>query len=461
MKVSRSILLVHPSGHARSTLQEERFVRFQPLGLAYIAAATPDDWKVSLIDESIRDIDDFSGYAIVGVSTNTRTALRAYQLAEKARKAGCYTVAGGIHVSMCREEALRYFDTVICGEGERLWREFLADFAAGDPKREYTSTGFEDMDAIPFPDRRIMGQSYTVASIQTSRGCPFNCSFCSVSAFNGKKYRCRRPEAVIEELGQIPQRFLFFVDDNLIGCSRNSIDRAKRIFQGMIDRRMNKKFLAQVTINFGLDDELVTLAYKGGCRGVFIGIESVDAKVLKSMNKAINLKAGVDNYRDIFRAIQRRGIAVIATMTIANDDEPDDIFEKTAEFVETSGVDAIQLTISTPLPGTNLFEQLSNERRIVFNDFPADWVHYSLGSLVFIPKHKSALQVIDQWRKLIDTVYSTRRTMLRSCRTLVHTRNLVSTYLSYKLNKAYRKSYLSSLFYNSPPIEKFKADRVA
>jgi radical SAM superfamily enzyme YgiQ (UPF0313 family) len=455
MSASRSILLVHPSIHARSTLRSERFVHFQPLGLACIAAATPPHWTTSLIDESFEDVEDFSGHSIIGISTNTRTALHAYELARRAKECGCYTVAGGIHASMCTQEALLYFDTVISGEGEILWRDFLRDFERAAPRRVYESTSFEEMDALPFPDRGAMRAPYSVGSIQTSRGCPFNCSFCSVTAFNGKRYRQRHPEGVLRELESIPQRYVFFVDDNLIGCSRASRDRAYAIFNGMIRRRMHKRYIAQVTIDFGLDDRLLSAAHESGCAGVFIGVESVDTSVLASMNKSVNLSIGVDRFAPVFKNVQRHGIAVIATLTVGNDDEPEGIFDMIKEFVERSGVDAVQLTVTTPLPGTRLFDDLMRERRIVFDDFPADWVHYSLGSLVFEPKRKSAREMSAGWKDLVDSVYSYPRMLKRAARTLRWTKSVSSATLAFTLNKAYRRGYRNSLFYNAPALDRF------
>ena len=234
MKGNHSILLVQPSRHARGTLCKEPFARFQSLSLAYIAASTPGHWRVDIIDESLDNLPPLSCYDIVGVSTTTRNALRAYQIAEEARAEDCYTVAGGIHATMRTDESLRFFDTIIAGEGAYPWRLFLRDFEKGDPNRLYRAFERESMDSLPLPDRSRISDDYGIGSIQTSRGCPFNCSFCSVTAFNGKKYRIRSPELVLDELATIPQKYIFFVDDNPVGNTKRSFGRAKRIFRGIL-----------------------------------------------------------------------------------------------------------------------------------------------------------------------------------------------------------------------------------
>ena len=213
--------------------------------------------------------------------------------------------------------------------------------------------------------------------------------------------------------------------------------------------------MAQVTINFGSDSDLIELAVASGCRAVFIGIESIDEGILKSMNKKINLASRVANNRRIIKRIQDRGIAVIGTIAVGNDGEPSRIFEDTARFVDKSGLDAVQFTIITPLPGTALFEQLTAEERIVFDDYPEDWVHYSLGSLVFHPKDRSPEEIAAGWKLMIDRVYSKAAMRKRFFYSLFRTKRLSAAYFSYQLNKAYRQAYLDSRFYSDPPLEAF------
>jgi len=215
--------------------------------------------------------------------------------------------------------------------------------------------------------------------------------------------------------------------------------------------------MAQVTINFGFDEELIGLAAESGCRAVFIGIESIDDAVLRTMNKTINLTAGAPNYRRLIKRIQRSGIAVIGTIALGSDGEKKTVFQDTERFVRESGLSAVQLTIMTPLPGTRLFERLSREGRIVFANYPEDWIHYNLASLVFQPQGRSAASFASGWKDLVDSTYSNGQILKRGLTTLATTQRLSSVYLTYKLARGYRDAYRNTSFYKHPWLAAFES----
>ena len=184
---------------------------------------------------------------------------------------------GGIHATMCHQEALEHVDAVVTGEAESVWATVLADAKALRLQRSYAGQHV-DMAQVPAARHDLLKSDYAFGSVQTTRGCPLNCSFCSVSAFNGNKYRQRPIAHVIDELKSIREKWVLVVDDNLIGTTSAHMARAKELLRAMIAADLHKNWIAQVTINMADDHELLDLAAKAGCKGVFIGFESPTAK---------------------------------------------------------------------------------------------------------------------------------------------------------------------------------------
>ncbi|GAH85689.1 unnamed protein product, partial [marine sediment metagenome] len=225
-----------------------------------------------IIDENC-NIPDYTSMPmpdLVGITAFTSQANRAYKIASKFRNRGVPVVMGGIHATMCSEETIKKVDAVVKGEGESVWAQILEDVQHKSLKQIYTGS-FTKMDNIPLPRHDLLSNSYYFGSIQTTRGCPLNCHFCSVSTFNGMTYRYRPIEKIIQELKLIKEKYILIVDDNLIGINKKHIERAKNLFRAIIKSNIRKKWIGQVTINFADDDELLKLAAKSGCTGVYIG----------------------------------------------------------------------------------------------------------------------------------------------------------------------------------------------
>jgi radical SAM superfamily enzyme YgiQ (UPF0313 family) len=240
---------------------------WQPLALAYIAAATPSNWDVELIDEQCEDDVDYDRIDadLVGLTAFTTQAPHAYRIARRLRVRGIPVVMGGIHVSMLPDEAARYVDAVFIGEAETVWPQVIADFESCRLQPRYI--GPTNGVNMIRPDRSIFAKyPYAYASAQTSRGCPMDCSFCSVTAFNGRLFRMRDVDDVVAELASIPERNIILVDDDLNGFSRKARERCLALFRAMAAARLDKQWITQVTINFGDDDELPRLARQAGAR---------------------------------------------------------------------------------------------------------------------------------------------------------------------------------------------------
>ena len=354
---------------------------WQPLALAYVAAATPKHWSVELIDEQCEGALDYSDVAadLVGLTAFTTQAPRAYRIAQQFRSRGIPVVMGGIHASLVQAEAAQYADALFVGECEARWPEAVADAERGQLARIYD--GGRTGESLVLPDRSIFGKyRYEYASAQTSRGCPMDCSFCSVTAFNGRLFRMRDVSAVVDEVASIEQRDIIFVDDDLNGFSRNATKRCLDLFRAMADARLDKRWITQVTINFGDDDELPASARAAGCAGVFIGLESTDRKSLAFVRKdGTSQRRGVDYYRENLARIHRHGIGVVGSFILGIDTQDmDTIVSDILRFAEESELDGLNPTILTPLPGTRDFARLDAEGRILFKNYPDDWEKYTL-----------------------------------------------------------------------------------
>jgi radical SAM superfamily enzyme YgiQ (UPF0313 family) len=456
------LLLINPSNKHKG-LGNIRSTAWPPLNLPYLAALTPARYKIEVIDENIEPFR-FQKADIVGITSYTSSVSRGYEIAQMYRKLGIPTVMGGIHVSMMPEEAFNYCDTVVVGEAEGVWPTVLDDFEAGTMKRQYQGS-WPDLADLPIPRRDILQNDYySWGSIQTSRGCPMNCAFCSVSAFNGRRFRRRDLEAVISELEQIPQKNVMITDDNLIGYSKEDRDWARLFFSRIIEKGIKKTFFAQASIQFGEDLELIKLAAAGGLKILFIGFESVNPESLKSYQKGVNLKRlQQDKYHELISKIRSAGIAVIGAFVLGSDDDDLSIFHSTLAFVESSGMDVLQITKPTPLPGTQLWKDLLNEGRILNLDFPKAWEDYRLTKMVYKPGKMSVEEVYEGFTYIRTIYYGFWRTLKRTMDTLFTTKDLVTTILAYKFNASYRRAFITSehrKIYNRPGLKtKFKIDR--
>jgi radical SAM superfamily enzyme YgiQ (UPF0313 family) len=194
---------------------------------------------------------------------------------------------------MCQDEVVERVDSIVTGEAESIWQQVLDDAEGGNLKRRYNG-GLAEIKNVPLARHDLLDTGYAFGAIQTTRGCPLNCSFCSVTAFNGARYRQRPITDVVREFQSIREKRVLVVDDNLIGTSSEHIARAKDMFRAMAQAKLRKEWVAQATINFADDEELLALAAQAGCRGVFIGFESPSVEGLREIGKKFNIIKGRD-----------------------------------------------------------------------------------------------------------------------------------------------------------------------
>ncbi len=436
----KTLLLINPANQLRPGFHINRATRNQPLSLGIIAALTPPDWKIKIIDENFREFRYYEA-DLVGITAFTSTAPRAYEIAGIYREKGIKTIMGGIHASMLPEEAGQYVDCVVQGEAEPVWAQVIRDFEAGKLQKLYKSPFAREI-RQPMPRRDLFHPGYICAGIQTTRGCPLNCSFCSVSAFNGRHYRFRPIEDVLDELEETPQKYVFFIDDNIIGHSQESKERARQLFEGIIRRGIKKIWLSQSSINFADDADLLKLAYRSGCRMIFLGIEAETEDQLQEANKRLNLKRGSDAYRDVFRSIQRQGIGVIAGFIFGWDsDTPNAIMDR-ARYAVACGADSHQTSVLTPLPGTALWDRIAAEKRLIYTNFPADWSRYDYFEPTIVHPALKTAELADVIEKAKRKIFDPRQIAWSSIRTFFRTRSFSATMILTLNYWYYRRIFL-------------------
>jgi len=380
---AKRLLLINPSNPVVSILdtKQSRWNSsrvWKPLGLMVIAGLTPDDWEISIVDENL-EIPDYPRLPrpdLVGITAFTSQAPRAYELAARFRDRGVSVVIGGIHATMCREETAQHADAVVSGEAENVWKTVLED-ARHERLQPHYAGGRAEMTDVPHARHDLLEGKYAFGAIQTTRGCPLNCSFCSVTSFNGARFRQRPIDQVILELQKVPEDLVLIVDDNLIGTRREHIRRAKALFRAMIRADLKKKWVGQATINAANDDELLGLAAAAGCKGLFIGFESPKPEGSRGLKRKHNLCKCRDLKQAVAR-IQRHGILVAGSFIIGLDDDGPGIGKLIADTAERIGVDFLNVLFLTPLPGTSLWEELDAQNRIALDEFPNDWGYFTL-----------------------------------------------------------------------------------
>jgi len=433
-------------------VKESRWNRYRvwkPLSLLTLAGMTPPEWEVSIFDENL-GIPDYKAMTrpdLVGITAFTSQACRAYEIASHFRRMGVPVVMGGIHATMCLDEALEHVDAVVTKEAENVWKQVLEDVRRGALKHQYDG-GLADIAEVPAARHELLEGQYAFGAIQTTRGCPLNCNFCSVSAFNGTHYRQRPIPDVIREFRMIREKRVLVVDDNLIGTRADHIARAKDLFRAMIRADLRKEWIAQATINFADDEELLRLAAKAGCRGVFIGFETLSPEGLQELGKKFNLLKGRDFPASV-RRIKRHKIQIVGSFILGLDVDEPGVGRRIAEVAAQYGVDNLNVLFLTPLPGTRLWDKMESEDRVALDTFPDDWKYYTL---TFPVAHYAQLSLNDGIEEMIrcgQQFYSVRNIMGRIWSNLWRWRRPFITLVancSYRNNlKLDRKAYTNFL----------------
>ena len=375
-------VLINPSSpvwrvQGKERPRGSRFFRFSMLPSLYVAASMPPFVETQIIDEDVEAIDFDTDADLIGISFMTYNAPRAYEIANEFRvKKNKPVIFGGYHPTLMPEEAILHADAVCVGDAENNVPRMMEDFISGQLKPFYRSEPAK-LDGLPIPNRNLIRKKVyaPVDTLQATRGCYHRCSFCSIAAFYQYQLRTRPVNEVIDELKTLG-RYVLFMDDNLIGDR----EYAKQLFSAMIP--LGKRWFSQCGIQIAYDEELLRLASRSGCWGLFVGFESLSQQNLRSWKKQVN------RGKDYFTAVQKlhkAGIGVFAAFVFGSNDNTPDVFERTLEFLLEANVESLQATRMTPFPGTPLFEEMDRQGRI----FDKDWSHYDFNHVVFEPRHMS------------------------------------------------------------------------
>jgi radical SAM superfamily enzyme YgiQ (UPF0313 family) len=339
----------------------------KPLWVGSLAAHTPDDVELTFHDDGLEPLDLARGSDapdLVGVSVNSKTAARAYAIADAYRRRGSKVVLGGIHVTALPDEGLEHADAVVVGEGEGLWEAVVADAKAGRLGRTksllsrnvYKHDTWPSLEGLPRPRRDLTRSLKYVPFdvVQTTRGCPFPCEFCSVSTYNGTTFRFRPVREVVAELEEVGPRVLFG-DDNVMIHTKYSHE----LFEAMVP--LGKHWVAQASLAALHRVENIEVMSRAGCKALFIGFESVDVETVRRAGKKQN-KPG--KYAEVVRMLADHGIAVWGSFVFGLDEDTRDAFDRTVDFCVESKLTMALFAMLTPYPGTRLYKRLKEEGRL-------------------------------------------------------------------------------------------------
>jgi radical SAM superfamily enzyme YgiQ (UPF0313 family) len=361
-KKSLKLLIIQPSHYQSKTdhrLFKTRRRALVPLTLPYLGALAPPDWQVRLLDEQMEDIDFDQPVDLVALTAWTLQSLRAYDIAAEFRRRGVPVIMGGPHAFFYPEEALEHCDAIGIGEGEQIFPQMLEDAAAGRLQKCYRAEPLPQLSDLPQPrydllDMRRFGPFRTFA-VQSSRGCPFHCDFCSERLYLGANYRWRPTAEVVEEIRCCGSRNIFFGESNFGGRR----ERAMELMEALIP--LHLRWSTLWSSNLCLDEQFLDLAKRSGVLHVNIGIESIDAATLASMNKKQN-KA--DRYAEMFANLRQREISYSVNLVFGWDTETPDVFQSTLDFLQKNKVPAAYFNVLTPQKGTVLFDRMQQEGRV-------------------------------------------------------------------------------------------------
>jgi radical SAM superfamily enzyme YgiQ (UPF0313 family) len=381
---SKKVLLIFPREKGIK-FSNDTLYPFPILGLTLLASLFPSTYEVKIVNEVIEEVDFSADVDLVGITGLTCVINRAYAIADRFRERGVKVILGGVHPSLLPEEAKEHADSVFIGEAEGVFDKVLKDFETGELKPFYKNREWSDLKGIPLPRRDLLSKRHKAffKVIETTRGCPNRCEFCSVPIINGKRYRPRPLEEVDKELSSIIKKkgeYLFLADDNVTAIK----DYALGLFD--IFKHHGVRWMGFTTLQIAENEALLKAAQDSGCVSLFIGFESLLQQNLDNVSKRFVHAKEISN---LIKAIQGHRIGIQGAFIFGFDGDDASIFKKTVEFVQKNNIELPTFSVLTPFPGTPLRKRLEEEGRII----DANWSHYDMSHVVFKPQRMSVQEL--------------------------------------------------------------------
>ncbi|MDF0675234.1 MAG: B12-binding domain-containing radical SAM protein [Nitrospira sp.] len=419
------LLIVQPSHYRNKSdfsLYKTKRRTLAGLTLPYLAALTPRDWRVELVDEQVMDIDFDASVDVVAITAWTINSFRAYDIARKFRDRGIPVMMGGPHTFFHSDEAAEHCDAVGIGEGEDIWPMMLHDAAVGRLKKVYRASAPHDLKGLPLPRYELMNgrgpQWLHTYSVQTSRGCPFKCEFCSERFYVGTRYRFRPVQEIVEEIRHIKAKNVFFADSMFAGKKDHSME----LMEALVPLKIRWSTLW--TAYLCRDQEFMDLAKRSGLLHVNMGMESISREVLAAMNKKFNK---VDQYEEIISNLRKRGISYSMNFVFGYDEESPEAFDATLAFLEHHKVPVAYFYTLRPHKGTPLYDRFRTEHRLIdetqLNRWPGN-------SCEIRPKNCSASELDERVRTMYGRFFSPM-SMLRRLPLPVTKAHITSWFLNF------------------------------
>lgn len=397
-------------------------LRYSPLTLVTLAAYIPDelDAEVQIVDEGIEAAPSRPDADLIAMTVITGSAKRAYELAARYRAQGIPVVMGGPHVTLIPEDAAPHADCIVTGYAEHTWPQLLRDFAAGNMLPRYDQ-GQLDLSGLPLPRRDLLAaKKYSTTSVfEATRGCAHNCEFCVVPAAWGRRPYQKPVADVVRDIRSTGTRKALFIDLNLIA------DRgyARRLFEALVP--LDIRWFGLATVLLEHDRDLLELMARSGCRGLLVGLESVNQDSLDVSCKRFNQTI---NFHEFVRLLHRHRIALMGTFVFGLDSDTPKVFEETARFAIDAAIDLPRFAIATPFPGTALYQRLHQEGRILTRD----WDIYDGQHVVFQPSQMSVQELAAGHEWTWKHVYSRRSIFRRLARSRLQLPISIAANLGYR-----------------------------